>query len=94
MIAKIYGKACVWLVYGCLSLGGLTAVSDVMQEGNRLLRCENGEVLMPLWERGLDGRLQPHGTYCYRESPADVREKWGSDEGGVPVRVNQESDDD
>lgn len=66
---------------------GIAAVSNIAEEANRLLRCENGEVLMDKFAIGLDGRLARQGSYCYRPAPSDAVERWTTDDDGEPVRV-------
>jgi hypothetical protein len=81
-------KSCVVLFHVTLWVGGVTVLSNIADEANRMLRCDNGEVLMESWERGLDGRLQRKGTYCYAHQMRDQIERWTTNEDGEPVRVN------
>lgn len=81
-------KSCVVLFHITLWVGGVTVLSNIADEANRMLRCGNGEVLMESWERGLDGRLQRKGTYCYSHQLRDRIERWTTNEDGEPVQVN------
>lgn len=77
--------------YGIL-LSAIAVSGNVAEDARQLQSCGNGEVMMPAWERGLDGRLQKRGIYCYRDRPREDVGRWTTDEEGAPVRVRDGDD--
>jgi hypothetical protein len=84
--AKARRDGFTWLVLSILlSVGAVTSVSSVLRDGAQMQGCDNGELQMPAWERGLDGVLQPRGIYCYRPREDELKSFWTIGEDGAPA---------
>lgn len=88
MIAKLYGRAAVGLVYVLIGLFGIAMLDLGAQEINRHIRCKADEILIPSYERGGDGQLYLAGSVCYGHGTHDRIERFIIDRDGKPVRVS------
>lgn len=69
---------------------GIALISNVAEEANRMLRCENGERVIESWGVGIDGRMHNNGTVCYKHALGDRLERWTTNEDGEPVQLPNE----